>query len=121
MRRICLIHWKAEEAEEKIAKLRAAGYEVDCPEMKPGALRDWRNNPPSAFVIDLSRMPSQGRDVAVALRVYKTTPTLPRPAALSWREGPRGGGMWRLRGGFIRPPEPRPWSSSMASRKKSNA
>jgi hypothetical protein len=77
MRRICLIHWKAEEAEEKIAKLRAAGYEVDCPEMKPGALRDWRNNPPAAFVIDLSRMPSQGRDVAIALRVYKTTRNTP--------------------------------------------
>jgi hypothetical protein len=77
MRRVCLIHWKAEEAEEKIAKLRAAGYEVDCPEIKPGALRDWRDNPPAAFVIDLSRMPLQGRDVAIALRVYKTTRNTP--------------------------------------------
>jgi len=73
MRRICLIHWKAEEAEEKIAKLRAAGYEVDYGEMNPATLRDWRNNPPAAFVIDLSRMPSQGRDVGIALRGYKTT------------------------------------------------
>ena len=73
MPRICLIHWKAEEAEEKIAKLRAAGYEVDYGEMNPGALRGWRDNPPAAFVIDLSRMPSQGRDVAIALRGYKTT------------------------------------------------
>lgn len=73
MRRICLIHWKAEEAEEKIAKLRAAGYEVDYGEMNPATLRDWRNNPPAAFVIDLSRMPSIGRDVGIALRGYKTT------------------------------------------------
>ena len=73
MRRICLIHWKAEEAEEKIAKLRAAGYEVDYVEMNPGALRHWRDNPPAAFVIDLSRMPSHGRDVAMALRGHKTT------------------------------------------------
>jgi hypothetical protein len=73
MRRICLIHWKAEEAEEKIAKLRAAGYEVDYGEMNPATLRDWRKNPPAAFVIDLSRMPSQGRDVGIALRGYKTT------------------------------------------------
>jgi hypothetical protein len=73
MRRVCLIHWKAEEAEDKIAKLRAAGYEVDFGEMNPGALRNWRDNPPSAFVIDLSRMPSHGRDVAIALRGYKST------------------------------------------------
>lgn len=73
MRRICLIHWKAEEAEEKIAKLRTAGYEVDYGEMNPSVLRDWRNNPPSAFVIDLSRMPMQGRDVAMSLRTYKAT------------------------------------------------
>jgi hypothetical protein len=73
MRRICLIHWKAEEAEEKIAKLRAAGYEVDYGEMNPAALRVWRNNPPAAFVIDLSRLPLQGRDVGMALRGYKNT------------------------------------------------
>jgi CheY-like chemotaxis protein len=73
MRRICLIHWKAEEAEEKIAKLRAAGYEVDYGETNQAALRAWRNNPPSAFVIDLTRLPLQGRDVAMALRGYKNT------------------------------------------------
>jgi hypothetical protein len=73
MRRVCLVHWKAEEAEEKIAKLRAAGYEVDYGETDQAALRVWRNNPPAAFVIDLSRLPSQGRDVAMALRGYKNT------------------------------------------------
>lgn len=73
MRRVCLIHWKAEEAEEKIAKLRAAGYEVDYGQINPGALRDWRKNPPAAFVIDLSRLPMQGRDVAMALRGAKPT------------------------------------------------
>ncbi|MCI0389086.1 MAG: hypothetical protein MOB07_10035 [Acidobacteria bacterium] len=73
IRRISLIHWKAEEAEEKIAKLRAAGFEVDYGEMNPGALRDRLKNPPAAFVIDLSRMPTQGRDVAMALRTRKTT------------------------------------------------
>ncbi|HEX5081785.1 MAG TPA: hypothetical protein VFY40_07060 [Blastocatellia bacterium] len=73
MSRVCLIHWKAEEAEEKIAKLRAAGYEVDYGEINPAALRVWRNNPPAAFVIDLSRLPLQGRDVAMALRGYKNT------------------------------------------------
>ncbi|MGE0129963.1 MAG: hypothetical protein AB7U82_17915 [Blastocatellales bacterium] len=73
MRRVRLIHWKAEEAAGKIAKLRAAGYEVDYGETTPGALRDYLNNPPAAFVIDLSRLPSHGRDVAMALRTHKTT------------------------------------------------
>ncbi len=73
MRRVCLIHWKAEEAEEKIAELRAAGYEVDYAGVTPGALREWRNNPPEAFVIDLSRLPLQGRDVAMTFRSHKTT------------------------------------------------
>src|SRR5215475_9373772 len=85
MRRICLIHWKAEEAEEKIAKLRAAGYEVDCPEMKPGALRDWRNNPPSAFIIDLSRMPSQGRDSRFAQSGHRQTSGQSRQAGVKSR------------------------------------
>src|SRR5262249_34941638 len=31
------------------------------------------DDPPSAFIIDLSRLPLQGRDVAMALRGYKTT------------------------------------------------
>jgi hypothetical protein len=77
MRRVCLIHWKAEEAEEQIAKLRAAGYEVDYGEINPAALRVWRDNPPAAFVIDLSRLPLQGRDVAMALRGYKNTRRTP--------------------------------------------
>jgi hypothetical protein len=77
MHRVCLIHWKAEEAQEKIARLRAAGYEVDYGEISPGALRGWRDNPPAAFVIDLSRMPSQGRDVAMSLRIHKTTRNTP--------------------------------------------
>ncbi|MGH9851655.1 MAG: hypothetical protein ACREBD_17610, partial [Blastocatellia bacterium] len=64
MARVRLIHWKAEEAAERVEKLRAAGYEVEYGETTPGELRDCLNNPPAAFVIDLSRMPLQGRDVA---------------------------------------------------------
>lgn len=77
MHRVRLIHWKAEEAEERIARLRAAGYEVDYGELKPDLLRDWRNNPPAAFVIDLSRMHSHGRDVAMTLRAHKNTRNIP--------------------------------------------
>jgi hypothetical protein len=78
MPRVRLIHWNAAEAEERIARLRAAGYEVDYGgEMNPGTLRSWRDNPPAAFVIDLSRLPSHGRDVAMGLRGYKATRNIP--------------------------------------------
>ncbi len=73
MHRVRLIHWNAEEAAERIEKLRAAGYEVEYGELGPETRRTLRNNPPAAFVIDLSRMPTQGRDVGIALRGRKTT------------------------------------------------
>src|SRR5262245_38032705 len=85
MHRVRLIHWKAEEAEEKITKLRTAGYEVEFGEISLKAIRDWRNNPPAAFVIDLSRLPTQGRDVAMTLRGYKGT----RHTPLVFVEGER--------------------------------
>ncbi len=40
-------------------------------------LREMRQRPPSAVVIDLSRFPSQGRDVALAIRHTKATRHLP--------------------------------------------
>lgn len=42
----------------------------------PNMLRE-REDPPNAVVIDLSRLPSQGRDVAMAPRSYKSTRTVP--------------------------------------------
>lgn len=78
MPRIRLIHWNAAEADKRAAKLRAAGYEVEYErEMTPGALRSWREDPPAAFVIDLTRSPSYGRDVAIGLRGYKATRNVP--------------------------------------------
>ena len=64
MTRVRLIHWKAKEALEKIAKLKAAGYEIEYEELNADSFKTLRNNPPDVFVIDLSRMPSHGRDVA---------------------------------------------------------
>ena len=63
MPRVCLIHWKAAEAEERAARLRAAGHTCDL--LHDGAevratLRSLAEDPPSAVVIDLSRLPSQG-------------------------------------------------------------
>jgi CheY-like chemotaxis protein len=69
---IRLVHWKAEEVPERVAKLEALGYAVDgeVPGTSIG-IKGLRENPPDAFVIDLGRLPSHGREVAFSLRQSK--------------------------------------------------
>jgi CheY-like chemotaxis protein len=73
MHQVRLIHWNAAEAEERAARLRLAGYDVDACPFDRASLRAMREHPPDAVVIDLGRLPSQGRDVAMTLRKYATT------------------------------------------------
>jgi CheY-like chemotaxis protein len=69
MSRVRLLHWNASEAATYVELLRTAGYDVDYDhEFRPGMMRLWRESPPDAFVIDLSRLPSHGREIAIALR-----------------------------------------------------
>ncbi len=77
MNRVHLIHWNAAEAEERSDQLRSAGYEVVYETLDPAGLRAMREDPPSAVVIDLNRLPSQGRDMAVAIRKYRATRHVP--------------------------------------------
>ena len=77
MRRVQLIHWNAAEAEEQADRLRAAGYEVAYDLSPLDLLRQLRRSPPSAVVINLSRLPVQGRDVALAVRHHKSTRRVP--------------------------------------------
>ncbi len=72
-----MIHWKETEAEERAERLRSAGYDVAYDPIAPAVLRELRENPPSAVVIDLSRLPSQGRDMGLAVRHYKATRYVP--------------------------------------------
>jgi hypothetical protein len=72
-----LIHWNAEEAEERAKKLQAVGCEVVHALMDPAGLREMREDPPDAIVIDLSRLPSQGRDFGMSIRKYKSTRYVP--------------------------------------------
>lgn len=78
MARIRVLHWKAEEAAALLKQLRGAGYDVDYEE-KPdhGLLRVLREAPPAAVVIDLSRLPSHGREVATGIRGSKATRHIP--------------------------------------------
>lgn len=76
--RVRLIHWKAEEARGLVDTLRAAGHTVDYDEqLHPEGFRAMRQAPPDIFVIDLSRLPSHGREVATFLRGQKTTRHVP--------------------------------------------
>ncbi len=75
MPRLILIHWNATEAAERAERLRAQGHTVEpCHHMGDnGQARAWRANPPDAFVIDLSRLPSHGRHIARWTREAKST------------------------------------------------
>ncbi len=78
MARICLLHWKAAEAGAHLRALEAAGHRVDYQEVfVPSLLQRWRESPPDAFVIDLSRLPSHGREIAIALRQSPRTRHIP--------------------------------------------
>ena len=73
MPRLTLIHWNRAEAARRAAALKGAGYEVAVLDVvSRESLRAEANDPPDAFVIDLSRSPSQGRDIALWLRNRKS-------------------------------------------------
>lgn len=77
-KRLLLVHWHPEEAEERAARLRAWGYRVDT--LCAGsveAMRAVRDDPPDGIVIDLARTPSHGRDSAVWFRTAKGTRAVP--------------------------------------------
>jgi len=75
--RIRLIVWNTQEAETKARVLNEAGYDVDAPPLSAGTLRAMRASPPAAVVIDLGRLPSQGRDVGVHIRHSASTCAIP--------------------------------------------
>jgi CheY-like chemotaxis protein len=78
MNRVILIHWNAAEMQERAARLRRAGYRVDTYAKQGGlGLRTIGKNPPDAFVIDLTRLPSHGRAVGSFLRQQKGTRFIP--------------------------------------------
>jgi len=76
--RITLIHWNEDEGLRREAQLRDAGFEARLlPPASPPNVRTIRDDPPDAVVIDLTRLPSHGREVAVWLRQNKKTRHLP--------------------------------------------
>ncbi|MGQ0733940.1 MAG: hypothetical protein ACT4QD_09820 [Acidobacteriota bacterium] len=78
MARVRLIHWNEAEGREAALRLASLGHHADFEALDgPRLLRAVRASPPEAIVIDLSRRPSHGREVGLALRSYKTTRRIP--------------------------------------------
>ena len=80
MKRILLIHWNEAEAKERAGRLRKTAFAPLVLTSAPSGLADVLGvfeKPIDAIVIDLSRLPSQGRDVGVSLRSRKATRHIP--------------------------------------------
>ena len=87
MSHLGLIHWNAAEARACSAQLRQLGFTVcsGLPAM-PDLLRELTASPPAAIIIDLTRSPSQGRDLGILLRQRKATRLIPLGFAGGARE-----------------------------------
>jgi hypothetical protein len=78
MSRILLIHWNKEEAKERAARLAKLKHKTDILfDSEKRDLKKTRESPPDLFLIDLSRLPSQGREIAGYLRRLKSTRNVP--------------------------------------------
>jgi CheY-like chemotaxis protein len=78
MANVVLVHWNEQEAKERARALKALGYKAKIlfdPEKH--SLAEIREHPPELFLIDLSRLPSQGREIAGHFRRAKATRKVP--------------------------------------------
>jgi len=74
---IRLICWNEDRAAEIEAELEAMGFSVCTGVFDTSTLRELADKSPAALVIDLGRLPAQGRDVGVSLRTRAGTRRIP--------------------------------------------
>lgn len=78
MPRIAVVHWRIAEAGSLLSILKAQGHDVaHAGDDALKAIRYVRENQPDAVVIDLSRLPSHGREIATELRRSTKTRHIP--------------------------------------------
>lgn len=76
--RISLIHADPAVSQQKAEPLRAAGFEVDAgPIDTQEKMKAIKTYPPDLFLIDLSRAPSHGLEIALYIRMSKPTRKIP--------------------------------------------
>jgi len=72
-----VLSWKEDRAAEIAGDLKAAGFAVEAGMMDPASLCTLGATDLAAFVIDLGRLPAQGRDLGVMLRTRARTRNIP--------------------------------------------
>jgi CheY-like chemotaxis protein len=77
MSAVRLVCWNPDVAQTRSRALREAGFAVDASPLTRELFRQLRTDPPAAVLIDLDRLPSHGREVAVSLRQSKSTRSIP--------------------------------------------
>ncbi len=76
--RVRLFHWNEAEAAERAGWLVKAGFDADFDyKIEPGFARRLAERVPDVLVIDLSRLPSHGREVGIYARRAKSIRTAP--------------------------------------------
>jgi hypothetical protein len=75
--RVRLIHWRPEEAAGRIELLEKAGFDVDFEPFAGDTVRKTGENPPDAVLIDLARLPAEGRNLGINFRIRKSTRNIP--------------------------------------------
>jgi hypothetical protein len=75
-RRLVVVHFNPPNLDKRLARLSGHQVETVVPR-GPADLKPLRDRPPDAFVVDLDRRPSEGRSVAVQLRRYASTRSVP--------------------------------------------
>lgn len=78
MSRVLLVHWNAAEAREYAQKLEKLGHNPRVMfDRDSETLQRIRQFPPDIFLVDLSRLPMQGREIAAYFRRQKSTQSVP--------------------------------------------
>ena len=113
MTRVRLIHWDVEEGPSCLKVLATESYQVEW-DARPGPdlFKRLTADPPAALVIDLSRLPSAGRDLALEVRLRRSTRHVPLvfvggdPAKVD-RDVPNAAGTGRTASGWVSGPNDR--------------
>ena len=72
-----VVSWKDDRAAEIACALTAAGFAVEAGTLDSAALRALGTTDLAAIVIDLARLPAQGRDIGIFFRTRAGTRDIP--------------------------------------------